>query len=359
METKELEKTEDKPLATIRDLFAKNRAQLEMAMPKHMNIDRMLGLALTACQRNPKLLECHPATLGGAILMCATWGVEPIGAGGAWLVPFMNNKKNRLEVQFIIDYRGLVKIAKNSGEVNKVEWHPVHKKDSFSCQYGTSPQIHHIPWTGEGDAGEVTHVYAVGFLKDGTSQFVVMPKSEALKAKSRSKATYDGPWVTDEVEMMLKTSVRRLCKQLPMQPEKQVLIEREERGDLGLPQDLGTLIDHQETETNPAGEGLEPKPTYEMPKEVEPEGTAQEPVETGTQDGAFIPTEVKEHNGVAKKTGKPFKKWAITLPDGRQAGTFSETFAEIAMEAKAKGSKIVVEVEANGQYWNAKNVTAA
>ena len=359
--TNEITAVADKPMATIRELFAKNRAQLQMALPKHMNVDRLLSLAMTLCQQNPKLLECHPATLGGAILMCSSWGVEPIGAGGAWLVPFMNRKKNRLEVQFIIDYRGLAKIAKNSGEVNKVEWHPVRNKDTFSFQYGTAPQIHHIPFQGEGDPGEVTHVYAIGFLKDGTSQFVVLSKADALKAKGRSKAQESGPWVTDEVEMMLKTAVRRLCKQLPMEPEKQAMIAREERGDMGLPQDLGTLIDHSEVETEPAGEGLEPKPTYPMPQEVkDAPGDAQEPAEA--QDShtlVFVPKAISQKAGGTKE--KPWTKFGIMTPEETWIGTFDKTLAAIAQGAKDAGTKIRVtwEASADGKYKNIKTLEVA
>lgn len=254
------------PVATIQKLLNDNKRQIALALPKHLTMDRLLRTSLTAFQKNPRLLECHPATLGGAVMMCAIWGVEPIGAGGAWLVPFKNNKKNRMEVQFIVDYRGLANIARNSGEVKKVEWHEVHAKDKFTYQYGTEPRIEHVPYQGDGDAGQLTHVYAIGFYKDGTGHFVVLTKDEALKAKKRSRAAESGPWVTDETAMCLKTAVRRLCNQLPMSPEKQHLINVEARADIGLPQDLGTLIDKQETFTevdstesdSSTDEGMEP-----------------------------------------------------------------------------------------------------
>ena len=256
------------PVATVQKLLEDNKRQIAMALPKHLTMDRLIRTSLTAIQRNPKLLECHPSTLGGAVMMCAIWGVEPIGAGGAWLVPFRNTRKNRMEVQFIVDYRGLANIARNSGEVKKVEWHEVHAKDTFKYQYGTDPKIEHTPYQGAGDAGPLTHVYAVGFYNDGTAHFVVLTRDEALKSKKRSKASDSGPWVTDEIPMCLKTAVRRLCNQLPMSPEKQNLVSLEERAEIGIPQDLGTLVDEHEQVTDTTAEQTpdDGSPEYSMPK---------------------------------------------------------------------------------------------
>ena len=115
-------------------------------------------------------------------------------------------------------------------------------------------------------------------------------------------------------------------------------------------------------ETTPAEEmeGIKPakeQPTYSMPSEVEPEGTAQEPDDA--PNGGFVPTEIKEAKGTNKETGKPWVKWAIVLPDGRAAGTFSESFRDIAMEAKAKGTRVIVEVEEKGKFLNVKDVRPA
>lgn len=344
-ETKEIaEQDAPKSLTTVKNLLEKNKAQFMLALPKHMNVDRLLRLALTACQQNPKLLECHPATLGGAVMMCSIWGVEPIGAGGAWLVPFKNNKKNRMEVQFIVDYRGLAKIARNSGEVQKVEWHEVHKKDKFAYSYGTHPTIEHEPYNGEGDAGEVTHVYAIGFMKNGAYQFVVMTRGEAMKAKAKSKAGDFGPWKTDETEMMLKTAVRRLCKQLPMEPEKQGLVSREEKGDIGVPQDLGTLIDASEVET----ETEVPAKVYTMPTKDEPQ-KEQLILESDPNKKWDIMTKVRgvttEDNG----------HWVVITVDGKTLHTDASEIADLAATLARSGQYLLANTTLkNKQHWIAE-----
>lgn len=56
----------------------------------------------------------------------------------------------------------------------------------------------------------------------------------------------------------------------------------------------------------------------------------------------FIPAEVLISEGTNKKTGKPFKKFTVKDPDGTEYGTFSETFAQIANDAKENSDMIKI-----------------
>lgn len=341
------------PVATVQKLLTDNKAQIQMALPKHLTIDRLIRMSLTAIQKNPKLLECHPSTLGGAVMMCAIWGVEPIGPGGAWLVPFKNTKKNRMEVQFIIDYRGLAGIARNSGDVTKVEWHEVHEKDTFKYQYGSKPLLEHIPYQGAGSAGPVTHVYAIGFFKDGVTepQFLVLTKEQALEAKKRSKAATSGPWVTDEVPMMLKTAVRRLCNQLPLAPEKKELIAREGLADIDIPQDLGTLIDPNETLT-PPDENEETLRNTPSPKSKDPKDNP-ETVPGAPADAKAVTDQFREAVFLVKKVSmteavideKKVPVWNI-YPDADGAPKYITPHEAIGTTAKkAMTEKVKLKVK--------------
>lgn len=72
------------------------------AMPASMSADRLARIALTEVRRNPALGECTPASFFGALMQCATLGVEPGLLGHAYLVPFNNRKAGYKEVQFIL-----------------------------------------------------------------------------------------------------------------------------------------------------------------------------------------------------------------------------------------------------------------
>lgn len=259
--SKEIVKKAESPIASVRALLEKSKVQIQMALPKHMNAERMMRIALTSVQRTPALLECAPITLLGAIIQAAQLGLEPDGVTGqAYLIPFNNKKKNRKEVQFIPGYRGLIALARRSGEILSIEARVVYEKDDFKFQYGLHQELDHKPTTSE-DTGEPIYFYAIARMKDGGAQFDVMTKREVDAIRARSKAADYGPWVTDYDEMGKKTVIRRLCKLLPVSIELQKAITLDEKAERELPQDLGVVIDQEEMGT-PEPE----KPKIEMPK---------------------------------------------------------------------------------------------
>lgn len=88
---------------TVRDMLNQSAEQIRAALPEHMNATRLARIAMTTFQRNPTLLECDPKTLIGQVIQCAQLGLEPDGIlGGAYLVPFRNNKLGKMDVQLIV-----------------------------------------------------------------------------------------------------------------------------------------------------------------------------------------------------------------------------------------------------------------
>lgn len=224
-------------IQSVKALLESRKDEFAKALPKHLPVEKLLRVALTAVQRTPKLLDCSPASLYGAIMQAASLGLEPDGLmGQAYLVPYKNT------CTLIVGYRGLISLARRSGEVSTVAAHVVHEKDQFSFQQGTEPFLHHVPWLSD-DPGPVVGAYCVARMKDGTYQFEVQSVADLEKIRSRSKATNDGPWVTDTEEMYRKCPVRKLCKFLPASPELQSAVTLDETGELGLPQGLESLAE--------------------------------------------------------------------------------------------------------------------
>jgi recombination protein RecT len=220
----------------VRDLLEKNKAQIAMALPRHMTADRMLRVAMTAVQRTPKLLECTPNSLFGAVVQASQLGLEPDGAlGHAYLIPYWNGKKKCFEVQFMPGYKGLLDLARRSREISTIEARVVHANDAFRYRFGLSPILEHTPIT-TGESGSATHVYAVVHLKDGGAQFDVMSREDVEKIRARAQAKDSGPWVTDWDEMAKKTILRRLCKLLPSSIELQRAVALDEAIEAGIPQ---------------------------------------------------------------------------------------------------------------------------
>ncbi|EJS3803098.1 recombination protein RecT [Pseudomonas aeruginosa] len=221
----------------------KIKAQMALALPKHMTADRLARIALTEIRKVPALAKCNQESFLGAVMQCAQLGLEPGNAlGHAYLLPFGNGKaKDGLSnVQLIIGYRGMIDLARRSGQIVSLTARTVHQNDQFSYRYGLDEDVQHVP--GEGERGVMTHVYAVAKLKDGGVQFEVMSKADVDKVRATSKASGNGPWVTHYEEMAKKTVIRRLFKYLPVSIELQTAVTLDERADAGLDQDNASIL---------------------------------------------------------------------------------------------------------------------
>lgn len=247
-------------------LIEQMKPQIARALPKHMDPDRIARIALTVVRQTPQLARCNPQSFLGALMTAAQLGLEPGPLGEAYFVPYGQ------EVTFIPGYRGLVKLAWQSGQMKSISAHVVRERDEFEYAYGLEPVLRHRPALT--DAGDVIAVYAAAVLKDGGSAFVVLSRQDVEDIRSRSRAGRNGPWVTDWDAMARKTAVRQLIRWLPLSSELQnlqtaaLLDESVRRGD-----DVAKPLDEV------AGEYIE-VPVHEVHDEpaeapAEPEQPAQ------------------------------------------------------------------------------------
>lgn len=172
--------------------------------------ERLKQVALGAFTRTPALWTCEPISIARSIVEAGQLGLEPTGLlGGAYLVP------RKGQCTLLVGYRGLVMLAKRSGEVARVEARVVRARDTFDYGYGLEPYVEHHP-SREADPGEYTAAYAVIVYRDGGRQFDVMSLAEIESIRKRSSSPDVGPWVTDWPEMAKKTVLRRLLKLAPL-----------------------------------------------------------------------------------------------------------------------------------------------
>lgn len=238
--------TQDKKPATLAELInsPKIKNQLAMALPKHMSSDRMARIVTTEIRKTPALADANMQSFLGAVVQCSQLGLEPGGAlGHAYLLPFGNGKAKdgKSNVQLIIGYRGMIDLARRSGQIISISARTVREGDDFHYEYGLNEDLKHTPKADE--SAPITYVYAVARLKDGGSQFEVMTFNQIESVRKQSKAGDKGPWITHWEEMAKKTVIRRLFKYLPVSIEIQQAVILDEKAEAGISQDNEMILD--------------------------------------------------------------------------------------------------------------------
>lgn len=229
--------TQNQKMDSVRALLARADVMEAIAKvaPKHLTPDRITRIAMTSIMRTPKLADCTPQSLLGALLTCTQLGLEPDDAGGrAYLIPYGTT------CTLIIGYKGLMELARRSGDITGLEARVVYDCDAFDYQYGSDPSLTHKPKVGVDKKNPVA-VYAVARLKSGEHQFEVMDVSEVNAIRDRAKSK-SGPWSTDYTEMARKTVMRRLCKYLPSSPELSQAVTLDEQADANVTQSIAPVM---------------------------------------------------------------------------------------------------------------------
>lgn len=240
-------------LQTFRGLLDRQLPEIQKAVPKHIDPGRMVRAILTVFARTPKLLDCTPASVMGAVMQAANYGLElDPNMGQAYLVPY------KTTCQLIIGYQGMITMALRVREVKSVVARCVYEKDYFEHELGLDEVLIHKPHRGE-DRGALVAVYAVAKLQsDGdrepTPIFEVMWRDQVDAIRKRSRASGDGPWVTDYDAMARKTVIRRIAKFLPKSSELAAVVDREERFERGDDLDTDGIVD-EVLQEQPALEG--------------------------------------------------------------------------------------------------------
>lgn len=167
---------------------------------------------IRAVKENPKLLQCDPKSLFGAVLLSAEVGLKPnTSLQHSFIIPYKGQAK------FQIGYKGLIEIMYRNPRVKKIDAHAVFENDVFDYAYGLNPYLNHKP--ARKDKGKLECVYAT-CLVDDEPIFVVVEKAEldAIRQISQTIDSQYSPYNngTDVHNWMeIKASVKALSKLIP------------------------------------------------------------------------------------------------------------------------------------------------
>lgn len=211
---------------------------------KFLTADRMLRLCINAVKRTPKLAECDPQTVLGAMMMSAALGLEPNTVQQqAFLIPYKKRAQiggkwvDVYECQFQIGARGFITLGYRSPHVQSMIAGAIHENDHWKQMDGSQSFLEHsINLRGRGELiGSFSHVK----LTSGREVACVLPLDEIWKirdksetyralvrnvetasdAKERRKAEEklaETPWVMWLDDMASKSATKKHAKQLPI-----------------------------------------------------------------------------------------------------------------------------------------------
>ncbi|WHP06954.1 recombinase RecT [Acinetobacter corruptisaponis] len=171
------------PAKAFQTYMLKYKSQLEAALPKHLTVDRMIRLSLTAFSQNPALQQCTSNSIFSSIIIASQLGLEPGVNGQGYLVPYKD------KCTFIPGWKGLVDLAQRGGR-SSVWTGAVYEGDEFDYMLGDSPYCRHKP-CGEFDVDKLTHVYAIGRVKD--SEMPIIEVWPVRKVREHFKKTVVKP----------------------------------------------------------------------------------------------------------------------------------------------------------------------
>jgi len=238
-------------IGQVKAFMESQKATLAAVLPRHVSADRMLKIALGAMRTTPKLMNCTVESLMGAVVQVSQLGLEPnTPLGHAYLIPFDNRQKQITEVQIVLGYKGLIDLARRSGQIVSIAAHEVCANDHFEYAYGLDERLEHRPAMGE--RGEIIAFYAVAKLVGGGHAFEVMSNQQVLDIRDASQGwkqakrygkTENSPWGAHYAEMGRKTVLRRLFKYLPVSIELANAAALDELNARGESQALDNVLD--------------------------------------------------------------------------------------------------------------------
>ena len=170
-------------------------------VPRHVDQEQMLSLVVNVLKQTPQLLECDQAGLWSAIITACKLGLKPDGLlGEAYLIPYGR------QVKLVIGYKGLLSLARRSGNGLKITADVVRQGDEFAYSMGDNEFINHTPATSATRSEQpITHVYAIVTQgPDNTTRRVMDWAAIEHHRDQYVKASNRGPWATAPEQMAKK-----------------------------------------------------------------------------------------------------------------------------------------------------------
>ena len=214
--------TPDQEKRTPMTVAAGLKPHLRDTLPKHIDPDAFARTIQTALQVQPDLMQATPRSLMVACMKAATDGLILDGREAALVLRNVNagtREQPKWEKQATYQpmVQGLMKLARNSGEIVSIVAQVVYENDQFTYVLGDDERIEHAPAPLTQERGKPIAAYAIVRLKSGEAIREVMRASEILNIAGQGSNAwqYDPAKGKNFAEWWRKTAIRRITKYIP------------------------------------------------------------------------------------------------------------------------------------------------
>jgi recombination protein RecT len=209
--------------AGLKALLEAQAGSIAIALPKHVTPERLIKTLLVATNRTPDLLKCTQASIMETINRAAELGLDLSGTlGEAYPVPFNTKASDgnyRMQCQLIIGYRGMEKLAWQTGEIASIDAEVVYEADKFIFRKGTEVRVEWEPSL-SGGRGRAVGAYCCVSLKNGGRLARFMPTDDIERIRQNSRSKDSPAWRDHWDEMARKCAIKRTLKDAPLSAEK-------------------------------------------------------------------------------------------------------------------------------------------
>jgi phage RecT family recombinase len=210
----------------IGEALTKRIASIELVLPPQMKGqgERLARRALITFNRTPDLADCPEDVFVRCVIQAAELGLAIDGK-----LCYVVRYKQQFQVQ--ADYKGLVAVAKRSGQILDCKADVVYEADEFLYEHENGRDgLRHVPDFGTPDRGKVIAAFASLLLPGGIFRCCVVSRADLDKIK-RAAPAKGGPWSSWEDEMQKKSAVRRALKFYCDDPGMVAALELDEHED--------------------------------------------------------------------------------------------------------------------------------
>lgn len=223
---------------------------LDAILPSHVDRRRFSAMTLQALKDTPQLMECFATREGASSFLlsvgqAAVVGLEPnTPTEECWVLPRRvkdrDTKQWRQEAELSIGYRGLLKLARRTGNVRAVVAEVVREGDEFDYGHGLDGDyLVHKPLKGGSEDRPLQFAYCIVRFHQGDPIFEVLDEaqvnarrasSESWKRDQKNNTLYS-PWSQPHriARMWRKSAIRAIWPYLDFSIEEGQVVEREEK----------------------------------------------------------------------------------------------------------------------------------